>query len=223
MSRGAGPSPPELFRDLLASLAPDFRLSLSPSALDLLSRYLAELDLWRRKTNLTGRLDTGDLVLHALESALGEKFLERHTRVVDIGSGAGMPGIPLAVCRGDLEMVLLEPRRKRAQFLRHAARMLPLENTVVREARVEALLPDSFDAATCRAVGGLAQLMDGAEFLKTGGTLLIWTTQPQIVADSLSSVLSLETVESVPGSRQRVIASLRKGLSGPARRQQPRS
>jgi 16S rRNA (guanine527-N7)-methyltransferase len=215
MSRAAGPSPPELFRDLLESRAPDFRLTLPPSALDLLSRYLAELDLWRRKTNLTGKLDEEDLVLHTLESVLGEKFLESRARVVDIGSGAGFPGIPLSACRPDLEMVLLEPRRKRAQFLRHVARSLPIENVVVREGKVESLERASFDAATCRAVGELAQVIDGADFLKLTGVLLAWTADPKSLAESVLSILYMEKTEHVPGSRRKAIAVYRKKPSVP--------
>jgi 16S rRNA (guanine527-N7)-methyltransferase len=210
MSRAAGPSPPELFRDLLESRAPDFRLTLPPSALGLLSRYLAELDLWRRKTNLTGRLDEEDLVLHTLESAMGEKFLERGARVVDIGSGAGFPGVPLAVCRPDLNMVLLEPRRKRAQFLRHVARSLPLENVLVQEGKVESLEHAYFDAATCRAIGELAQVIDCADFLKRTGVLLAWTADPQHLAESVLPVLSLDRTEHVPGSRRKTIAVYRR-------------
>src|SRR6516165_1988026 len=122
----ADPLPPERFEELLRQADPS--PSLSPDGVDLLARYLAELDQWRRRVNLTGQLDAADLVAHAAEALLPADLLPRGGSLLDIGSGAGFPGVPLAIARRDVPVTLLEPRAKRASFLRHVIRILPLAN-----------------------------------------------------------------------------------------------
>jgi len=124
MSAGPEPLPPEEFRKLLEFELPRWNLTAPDTTVAALARFLAELDRWRRRLNLTGRLSPSDLVSHALESVLGAPFLPDGARVVDIGTGGGFPGVPLAVWRPDLELTWLEPREKRAAFLRHVARTL---------------------------------------------------------------------------------------------------
>lgn len=211
MSRGEAPCPPEVFFGLLAEQAPRSGVSLAETALERLARYLSELDRWRRTTNLTGRLSTEELVAHALESAVGERFLPPAARLLDIGSGAGFPAIPLAIARPDLRVTALEARRKRIDFLRHCARAVPVENIAPLHGRLEALAPaERFDAASSRAVGAIARLLDGAPFLEPGGAFLAWTTTPTALAAALSPALLLELVEPLPGSHRRVIALFRK-------------
>ena len=84
------PGPPEVFRRLLEDERPRFDPSLPDPVLDRLATYLAELDAWRRKVNLTGRLSARELAVHALESTLGSRLIAHGARVVDIGSGAGL-------------------------------------------------------------------------------------------------------------------------------------
>jgi 16S rRNA (guanine527-N7)-methyltransferase len=206
----AGAQPPEFFTGEITRQLPRFGLSLDEPRLLSLSRYLAELDLWRRRTNLTGPMASEELVAHALESVFGEKLISDGARLLDIGSGAGLPGLPLAIVRPDLAVTLLEPRGKRAAFLRHAARAIPVQNAGVLEERVEKLAIAAYDLATVRALGELAERIDGAEFLVKAGALLVWTTEPESVERALAGVFSLETVSSVPGSRRRAVALFRK-------------
>ena len=86
------PRPPEAFRRLLQDGARRFELSLPDPVLDLLAAYLSELDVWRRKVNLTGRLSPAELGVHALESVLGARLIAHGARVVDIGSGRRISG-----------------------------------------------------------------------------------------------------------------------------------
>ena len=211
MSPGvAAPLPREGFRKLLETQQAAFSLNLPPPVLDSLSAYLSELDLWRRQINLTGRLSPEELAGHALESALGEKLIPHGVEVVDIGSGAGFPGVPLAIARPDLHVSLLEPRRKRAHFLRHLVRSIPIGSVTVLEGRAEGLAEGAFQIATCRAVGRIGQLLGEAPFLKPGGALLAWTTEPEALAASLRPGFSLENVLPVPDARSRRIALYRK-------------
>jgi len=201
--------PPEFFAAEIEKQTPAYGLSLDPSRIALLARYLAELDLWRRRTNLTGPVSAEDLASHALESVLGEKLISHDTRVIDIGSGAGLPGMPLAIARPDLAVTLLEPRGRRAAFLRHAVR-IPVPNAQVLEKRVQELEEPLYQAATARAVGDLASVIGHALFLGERGIVLAWTTDPRALETQLSGLFSLETNLPVPGSRRRVIALFRR-------------
>jgi 16S rRNA (guanine527-N7)-methyltransferase len=206
----AGAQPPEFFTGEITRQLPRFGLSLDESRLLALSRYLALLDLWRRRTNLTGPMTAGELVPHALESAFGEKLIPDGARLLDIGSGAGLPGLPLAIVRPDIAVTLLEPRGKRAAFLRHAVLGVPVKNAGVLEERVEKLPVAAYDFATVRALGELAKKIGGARFLVKTGALLAWTTEPESLEAALAKVFSLVTIAAVPGSRRRVVALFRK-------------
>jgi 16S rRNA (guanine527-N7)-methyltransferase len=205
----AGAQPPEFFAPEILAQLPRFGLSLGAPEVSSLARYLAELDLWRRRTNLTGPLSGQDLVSHSLESAFGAKLISHGARVLDIGSGAGLPGIPLAIALPSLTMTLLEPRSLRAEFLRHAIRTVPVKNADVVEERVEKLFGRKYEVATTRALGNIPRLIRGAEFLIHGGALLAWTTDSQALAKSLKKAFSLETVQPIPESRRRVLALYR--------------
>ena len=206
----AGAQPPEFFAAEILTQLPRFGLSLGAPEVSSLARYLSELDLWRRRTNLTGPFSGEDLVSHALESALGAQLIPHGARVLDIGSGAGLPGVPLAIALPSLTVTLLEPRTLRAAFLWHAVQAVPLKNSDVVEERVENLSGRMFDVATTRALGNIPRLIGGASFLVGGGALLSWTTEPEALAQSLKKGFSLETVQAIPGSRRRVLALLRK-------------
>jgi 16S rRNA (guanine527-N7)-methyltransferase len=205
-----GPLPAEAFAGILRRREPAFGIALGTTSRSRLSAYLAELDRWRRTTNLTGRLSGDDLADHALEASLASPLLSEGERVVDIGSGAGFPGLPLAICLPEIRVVLVEPRKKRAAFLRHVVRTLPVENATVLEARIEEVGGQTFDAATTRAVGGLSSWIGEAGFLRPGGRLLAWTTDPRAVARDLGARFRLTRQVPVPGSTSRRIAELVK-------------
>jgi 16S rRNA (guanine527-N7)-methyltransferase len=210
MSRGAAAFPPEGFQKLLEAEALRAGLPLYEPALHALARYLAELDSWRRRINLTGDLAPEDLCVHALESAAGASLIPQGARVLDIGSGGGFPGVPLSIARPDLSVTLLEPRGKRASFLRHVVRTVPITNARVLAERVEDLNSEDYDASTCRAVGDLAEMIDGAPFLAPGGLLLAWTTESQQLAQALAPHFSLDRTHPLPGAARRAIALFRK-------------
>jgi 16S rRNA (guanine527-N7)-methyltransferase len=203
----AKPLAPEKFRNLVENALPQHSLELTGAHRERLARFLAELDLWRRHVNLTGRLTAEELVSHALESLVGAELLAPRSTVVDVGTGGGFPGVPLAIARADVELTWLEPREKRAAFLRHVARALPVANAVVRTARTGDLEPSEFDFATCRAVA--LDALGAVPFLRPGGRLLLWTTRSKAVAATGS--LELERVLPLPQSRQRIVAVYRHG------------
>jgi 16S rRNA (guanine527-N7)-methyltransferase len=108
-----------------------------------LERYVDELRLWIPRLNLVSRRDAeGLFARHVLDSLAAVPLLaetQEDAIVADVGSGAGLPGIPLAVALAPRRFVLIEPRRKRASFLRAAARAVAPAQVEVRECRVEDL------------------------------------------------------------------------------------
>jgi 16S rRNA (guanine527-N7)-methyltransferase len=205
----AAPLPPERFDEILRRKAPGFSTSLDPVVIASVSIFLAELDRWRRRTNLTGPLTAEELAEHALESLVGSELIANGERVIDIGSGAGFPGLPIAILRSDLAVTLLEPRGRRAAFLRHVGRALKLANATVLEGRIEEVGGQTFSVATTRAVGSFSRWIGESRFLGARGLLLAWTTEPEKLAQELPG-FELERSVPVPGSARRQIAAFRR-------------
>lgn len=111
---------------------------------------------------------------HLLNSAAVVQFLPTHGRIVDLGSGAGLPGVVVAAMRPDAEVVLLEPMERRTAWLTEVAERLALTNVVVRRARAEEVHGAlEADAVTARAVAALDKLYAWAmPLLKPGGLLV---------------------------------------------------
>lgn len=211
MSPTESPLRPEGFARLLSDSATRFGLEPSPSALSRQASFLGELDRWRRRMNLVGDLSQQDLVAHTFESVAGETLISHGARVIDIGSGGGFPAIPLAIWRSDLTVTLVEPREKRAAFLRHALRLLSLTTAEVLQRGIEDVPAEKpWEVATTRAVGGLGRLIGRAPFLSRSGLLLAWTTEPGGIAASLGAGFALEKTLALSGSQKRVIAAFRK-------------
>lgn len=149
-------------------------LSLPDDRCDRLLAYRDELARWGRVHNLTSVLDPARMVpVHLLDS-LALAPLLRGERIADIGSGGGLPGLPLAIADPDLSMTLVEPRTKRALFLEHVVRTLGLGNVIVERARVEDMPPTArFDTLVTRAFGSLAEFGAAAgNLMAAGGCLL---------------------------------------------------
>ncbi|HKY93434.1 MAG TPA: 16S rRNA (guanine(527)-N(7))-methyltransferase RsmG [Nevskiaceae bacterium] len=128
---------------LAAGLA---ELSLDAGLAAPLTAYLAELSKWNRAYNLTAVRDVSAMVTrHVLDSLAILPAIAPHLpgaptlRILDVGSGAGLPGIPLAIARPGWHVTLLDSNGKKARFLRHAVRTLGLPNVAVLEQRAEAL------------------------------------------------------------------------------------
>lgn len=206
--RAPEPLPPERFQELLADSADRFGYSQKASWASL-SRYLSELTRWRRSMNLTGDLSPEGLADHAMESVLGANLIAHGARVIDVGSGAGFPGLPIGIARSDIVMSLLEPRSKRAAFLRHVVRDLALSNTRVIESRAEEVGGQTFDVATVRAVGSPGGWLRESDLLRPAGALLAWTTEPEELGRALAPRFRLESCLPVPGATKRVIAGYR--------------
>lgn len=161
-------------------------VSLSGAQLDALGAYLGLLEAWNRRINLVSAKDRGTIVRRHIVDSLAPaealaKAVEADAEVVDIGSGAGLPGVPLAIVLPGLRFSLLEPRRKRASFLRAAARECFTWNITVEEARASELAvrrPRAFAAAVSRATFAPADLLSEASpLVAPRGLLIAFTTE----------------------------------------------
>ena len=150
-------------------------LGLDPACADPLRGYLDLLLRWNQTYNLTAIRDPLEMVSkHLLDSlSIATEFADQ--RAVDIGAGAGLPGIPLAIARPQLRVSLVESAGKKARFMREAVRQLKLSERVdVVEGRAEQLdRPGAYDLLTARALASLPQLLAlGGHLLRPGGLLL---------------------------------------------------
>ena len=137
--------------------------------------YLALLARWNATYNLTAIRDPRDMVAkHLLDSLAMQPFVRGLRTLADLGTGPGLPGIPLAIATPGLQVTLVESNGKKARFLREAVRQLGLGNVQVAESRIEAFRPGThFDAITARALATLPLILElGGHLPGPGGRLL---------------------------------------------------
>ena len=159
----------------------DAGIELVPEHVRTLTTYLNLLIKWNRVYNLTGIRDTAELVERHLAESLALAPLLHGTRIVDVGTGAGLPGIPLAIVEPDRSFVLVESRAKRVRFLRHVAGTLRLPNVAIEHSRVEDLPCERpFDTVLARAVAPPRELITMTRHLTAPGTILLLLTAARL-------------------------------------------
>ena len=161
--------------DVVASLEQGLAaMSLPADLAGPLLQYLALLDRWNKTYNLTAIRDPREMVTrHLLDSLAMAPFFSTGT-LADLGTGPGLPGIPLAITHPGLQVTLVESNGKKCRFMREAVRKLGLSNARVAESRAEALdEPGAYDNLTARAMDTLAGIIAvGGHLLRPGGRLL---------------------------------------------------
>lgn len=147
-------TPPELLADGLATM----QIDLPADAPAKLLAYLGLLVKWNGTYNLTAVRDPAEMVSrHLLDSLAVLPYIHGET-LADLGSGAGLPGIPLAIARPDLHVTLVESNGKKARFLREVARSLPLANVKVEQVRVQDA-QGQFATVTARAFASIGDML----------------------------------------------------------------
>ena len=196
------PFPDALHADLDAGLA---TLGLDAALSAPLLAYLGLLVRWNATYNLTAIRDSREMVSkHLLDSLAMHSHVRDVSRLADLGTGAGLPGIPLAIAVPDLRVTLVESAGKKARFLREAVRTLGLSNATVVESRAEAFdAPRAFDAITARALATLPDILKvGGHLLNSYGRLLAMKgTRPDDEIAALPPGWRVQAVRplSVPG------------------------
>ena len=164
---------------LLTEGARCLKVELSDEALTNFSIYIEELLRWGRTTDLISQTEPETIIRkHILDSLAVLTVLRPHGHLLDLGSGAGFPGLPLAIAEPSLAVTLLESRRKRANFLKEVIRKTNLANIQAYEGRTEDFISrdgwrGTFAAVTTRATWNIKEfLKTGSPFATKGGVLL---------------------------------------------------
>lgn len=206
----------QLVRRCEALGIPPQGMALTEAQLDGLAGYVELLQQWQRHLNLTGLRDVEQLIdvliLESLDFLQGA-FLSGPMRVLDLGTGAGVPGVPLAICQPQLEMTLLDRSQKKMIFVRRVISRLRLGHCRTEIDTAEGLsrrllhashdMPDGrFDAIVSRGVGTVAHLLSLAgPLLRAGGVLLLrkpWHTPELEAAAPVLASGSWADVQIVP-------------------------
>jgi len=153
----AAPRDGAVVAEVLAAATPALGLSLDEACLARLTRYAGLVDKWRQVTNLTGARSPVAFAREHLVDSLSIVPHVDHGPLLDVGSGAGLPGVVLAIARPEIAVTLLEPRQRRARFLTQVKIELALDNVSVIAARIEALpATATYHVVVSRAFSALA-------------------------------------------------------------------
>lgn len=188
-------------RQLLMTGLAALNLAIDEDKIDRLLSFIRLIEKWNKAYNLTAIRDLEEMVrLHLLDSLAILPYIEGK-RVIDIGTGAGLPGIPLAICLPETEFTLLDSNAKKTRFVQQVVLELKLKNVAVCHSRVEQFHPEqAFDMVITRAVTGLAEMVGlTAHLLTKQGVLLAMKGQrPDAELEQMAVKKSVIPI-SVPG------------------------
>ncbi|MBI3770860.1 MAG: 16S rRNA (guanine(527)-N(7))-methyltransferase RsmG [Deltaproteobacteria bacterium] len=196
-------------------------VTLDDVALERFGLYAQLLDRWGKTTNLISCRTADELIdRHLLDALICDWPCGRAHAIADLGSGAGLPGVPLAIVAPHRRTLLIEPRRRRASFLRAVKRDLGLDCVEVLSVRAETVgLVEPVDVAVCRAVWADDEVLRvAAPWIHEHGLLLCLRSEKhprRAKARGDAFVLEQVLAYRIPGGAQRRIDVYRKGPSRP--------
>jgi 16S rRNA (guanine527-N7)-methyltransferase len=183
------PSMPNLSESQIATLLSPY-ITPPTAILPRLSAYLDLLLKWNARTNLTAIRDPEEIVRrHFGESLFAGLHIPAETKtLLDFGSGAGLPGLPIALLHPEIQVTLAESQNKKSTFLREAVRTLALQNVEIWPGRVESMPPNRlYNVVTLRAVDDMATALPAARArIAARGQLLLLTTSTHPPTDGAS-------------------------------------
>lgn len=170
---------------LIHECSTNIGITLSSEQVHLFIRYLRHLQIWNRSINLTTIISDEEIVVkHFVDSfaALNAVTINLGSRLLDVGTGAGFPGVPLKIARPDLSVTLVEPSQKKTSFLRFIVGLLRLENVDIFEGTIDRYLDTltpvgSYDYVTTRALKPSLIMNVGANLLRPGGRAIFYSSQ----------------------------------------------
>ena len=154
------------YSDLMIDYGKEINIEFTEEQLQKFYQYMNLLIEWNEKINLTAIVEPKEIILkHFIDSLTIIKYIEPNKSVIDIGTGAGFPGIPVKIMREDLDITLLDSLNKRIHFLNEVIQKLELKNITAVHARIEEYAKnkqyrETFDVATSRAVANLTTLSE---------------------------------------------------------------
>lgn len=202
---------PEVARRLQAKQVP-----VSPDEAGSLAAFLNLLEHWNRVHNLTGVRDRIELIDRHLVESLALKPFIVGPEVADVGSGGGLPGLPLAISLPDITFTLIESRRKRVSFLRHVATTLGLDNVRVAHARAEDVSQGPFATVVARAVAPPSELLAVTRpLVALDGRLVLLTSDAKgrAIAALAAGFAQLQVESSVPDLKSHIVVLKRESVS----------
>ncbi|CAH0541970.1 16S rRNA (guanine(527)-N(7))-methyltransferase RsmG [Vibrio marisflavi] len=209
----------EVLRVKLEQLVKQAELTVSELQIDQLVRYVTLLDKWNKAYNLTSVRDPKDmLVKHILDSIIVSQHLKGQ-RFIDVGTGPGLPGIPLAIMNPDCEFFLLDSLGKRIRFIKQVVHELKLTNVTPSQSRVEEFEPEEkFDGVLSRAFASMTDMVEWCHHLPKQGSGKFYALKGQLSQDELNQLpdwchvdsVEVLTVPQLEGERHLVVLS-RKG------------
>jgi len=176
----------------------ELSLNLSIGQCDQLVHYVELLNKWNRVYNLTAVRDPSRMISrHILDSLVLLRYLSGST-LLDVGSGAGLPGLPLAIAKPDLSCTLLDSVGKKTRFMQHAVTELGLTNIDVVHARVEDATIEPVDMVVSRAFSSPLDIIAlTGKLCRSGGTMLFMLGQPEAELDDLPHGYRLDRMDSI--------------------------
>lgn len=156
----------EEFSNIIKEYSKEIEIALNDKQINQFYTYMELLLEWNEKINLTAITKPEEVILkHFIDSITISKYIKQNSTVVDIGTGAGFPGIPLKIIREDIKITLVDSLNKRINFLNEVINKLNLKNIETIHARAEEFgknkkYRESFDVATSRAVANLSTLSE---------------------------------------------------------------
>ena len=189
---------PALASSLSAGIT-ELGLEIGEQQQDALLSYITLLHRWNQRFNLTAIRDLAEMVpKHLLDSLIVSPYLQG-SNILDVGTGPGIPGIPLAIIRPDLRFTLLDSNGKKIRFVRQAVIELGLDNVQAVQARVEAFdPPQPFDTIITRAFAALPEIFRLTSDLRKPSGRLVAMKGPQAHEELAASDLEGAAVQTVP-------------------------
>jgi len=159
-----------MYKALLKTGLKKLNIELSDDKIELLLAYHALLVKWNKAYNLTAVRDPEEMIRRHLLDSLSILPHVTGDRILDVGTGPGLPGIPLAICFPEKNLTLLDSNGKKTRFLTQAKIELKLDNMTPVQSRIESFETEPFDAITSRAFATLKDMVDGSiHLLKNEG------------------------------------------------------
>jgi len=189
-------------REILVSGIASLNLNVTDYQVEQLLSFIKLIEKWNKAYNLTAIRNREEMArLHILDSLAIVPHIEGK-RIIDIGTGAGLPGIPLAICLPEIDFTLLDSNAKKTRFVQQVVLELKLKNVEVSHSRVENYHPEqAYDAVLTRAFAGLPDIVKlTAHLLNKDGVLLAMKGQtPDAELAEITAKKSVISV-SIPGA-----------------------